>query len=381
MKLLPLLIVTATFFNGQQKSNADANPVSAPAINHRGGKINQPDHFIASGRSFYDSLKAQIPFEATLNEQFRVKKNESAAIKNYLEALTFRQQLLDAGGFPTVYPASAGVYLHGKPAVNSLSALSQSLQLYRSMNDQEGIIITLNAFGTYYGIKGDLNKSVAFYREALQLKQLTGDKPGMMRISSNLAKILKLKGNYDEAIALNKEIMHASSSMKNLHAVASSLAEIADIKFLQKNYTEAEQDILKKALPMFYYKVKDQAGVMHCYDRLAHIYEGQNRFSEAKWFYVQANMVAREIRHEQGLMASLINLAHVKNTIGDYDLAIRDYKEAQQIASRNNLIDKLVEINGSMSDTYHKLGHYKLASSALNDYNKFKNQLLSTGGN
>lgn len=166
--------------------------------------------------------------------------------------------------------------------------------------------------------------------------------------------------------------------MKNPAFVAEGYNSLISLWTVQKRYKEAESLILKKALPLNYYKLKDQAGTIACYDQLADVYSKQRKFSEAKWFYIQSNMLARKVNNPKGIVTSLVGLAHVKLAIGDYQLAFSDLKEAEKLSLKHNFNYNLIEIKSTLSELYTKTGNQLAANSASKEFNDLKVDFLAT---
>jgi tetratricopeptide (TPR) repeat protein len=235
----------------------------------------------------------------------------------------------------------------------------------------------MTTYAVYYGKKGEMDKAIAYFQEAICLKELLKDKAGITRIATTLAAIYKTLGKYDEAIAYNNYIIRINAGPKNKNQIAKVYATIASLKGLQNKYDESEYYIMKKALPAFQSPL-DQKGRMSCFVNLADMYQLKKRYSEAKWYYLAAIFLSQKLKDEKTQVYSLINLAQVKNAIGDHDLALSDYKEAEQLSEQNNFKDVLVQIKADMGETYRKMGNYTAAGDALKEYTLLKNILLST---
>jgi hypothetical protein len=65
---------------------------------------------------------------------------------------------------------------------------------------------------------------------------------------------------------------------------------------------------------------------------LADIYVRQNRFSEAKWYLLQSNTIARNTENNRHIINNLLILADIKSIIGEATLALTDLQEARAIA-------------------------------------------------
>lgn len=314
----------------------------------------------------------------TLEDRFRAKEKEQALVKNYIDRLIFHQQINNDADIPAVYPTSAGVYSNGQFNVDALSGYDQLLLLSRNLGDRKKESEALKAIGDYYAVQGDLEKSVEYYKNALQIKEQLRNKRDIAKTSYRLASILKFKGDMDDALFYYNSTVSNASAVKHYSLMASAYSEIGTIKSLQQKFGEAETIFMRKTLPL-YTRLGNRQGRISSFENLANLYRQQKRYSEAKWFFIQANILGRKIKDDRAVISSLINLAKVKNAIGDHDLALRDYKEAETLASLNNDVPKLIEIKSSLGDLYHKLGNVIAAGKMIDEYTQLKDTLLNTG--
>ncbi|MGZ3776412.1 MAG: hypothetical protein ACXVI9_02070 [Mucilaginibacter sp.] len=92
---------------------------------------------------------------------------------------------------------------------------------------------------------------------------------------------------------------------------------------------------------------------------LAQVYIKLHRLSEAKWYLLQSNKLALEENDNKHTITNLVNLALVKNDIGDQVSARADLVEAYDLAMTKGMREKAVEINTQIQ----LLDQNKLASS------------------
>ncbi len=71
----------------------------------------------------------------------------------------------------------------------------------------------------------------------------------------------------------------------------------------------------------------------------------QNRFSEAKWYLLQSNAIARQAENTRHLLDNLFVLADIKTTIGEIPLAMVDLQEAHDIAMAKGMQTDLTAID------------------------------------
>jgi hypothetical protein len=114
----------------------------------------------------------------------------------------------------------------------------------------------------------------------------------------------------------------------------------------------AENFVMKTAQHNMRFRIYDLAS--YNFSDLARLYVQQNRFSEAKWYFLQSNFLSRQQNNDKLTINNLMNLASVKSDIGDFVLAQQDLFEARDMAAAHGwLIDlilvekKLKSIQGS----------------------------------
>lgn len=298
------------------------------------------------------------------------------AVKEHLNTQQFREQLRASDKPPLIFPTSAGIY-NGTLHSDSLSAFNQLIFLSRNLGDKNAEAAILHSYGIINALNGNMDHALILFNEALRMNIELSNSSAILKSYLNLARFNSFNGNFPEAIKYSQALVDISTTLRSNSSLAEGYMNLANLWTTQKNFKEAESMVLKKALPLYYYKLKDKPGTMKCYDQLALIYQQQRRFSEAKWFNIQSNMVARKINDPSGIVNSLINLAHVKMSIGDHLLALKDIKEAEQLSLKHKFNYKLIEIKSDLAELYTKMGDPVAANLAFSEFSVLKDALLS----
>ncbi|MDF3077135.1 MAG: tetratricopeptide repeat protein [Sphingobacteriaceae bacterium] len=291
-----------------------------------------------------------------IDERYKQKAVEAPGIKQY-QATQLLANLLSNTG---LYPA---------PVEQNANSLISLLNSFRYAEDLKNQVLVLNTLGVFYVRSGEPEKSIGYFLQSLQLMEQLKDRRSIAYLAHNLAGVFKLMGNYGQALTYYEYSQTTNRELKNYEEAASAYIDIATVKGLQKKYTEAEQIIFKKALPLSKWSKPNR---MRSFSALAELYMAQKRYSEAKWYYLQESKVADFLNDQQTKIASLINIAQVKTTLGDQVQALNDYKEAERIASQNRYFSSLIEIKGNMGDIYLQQGDYASAGTAIDEYRKLK---------
>lgn len=96
---------------------------------------------------------------------------------------------------------------------------------------------------------------------------------------------------------------------------------------------------------------------------LAKVYMELNRLSEAKWFLLQSNLIARRQNDDRHTFLNLLSLAAVKIDMGDVSLAREDLIEARGIANSRGWRNESVEVDKkilSIKDVHNSAPKYEL---------------------
>ncbi|MCJ8211504.1 hypothetical protein MUY27_17425 [Mucilaginibacter sp. RS28] len=124
-----------------------------------------------------------------------------------------------------------------------------------------------------------------------------------------------------------------------------------------------------------YYKVDDTVGMRRSYERLAVVYHDQKKYTQAKWFILQANTLAREKADATNIINTLVKLAQIKMDIKDYNLAKGDLREALTLASANCFGKEQADVMQAYVQYYTLTGQPLLKKTAAKRYAGLKDSM------
>jgi len=121
-------------------------------------------------------------------------------------------------------------------------------------------------------------------------------------------------------------------SISNQIQIAVLPATLVTIQLPRSSFNlEAEEDvILKQAKHNMRFRIYNDAS--YNFTALAVLYLQQNRFSEAKWYLLQSNNIAKQSADTRHVLDNLYLLAQIKSAIGEQTLALTDLQEARELA-------------------------------------------------
>ncbi|MBE7178070.1 MAG: hypothetical protein INR69_16830 [Mucilaginibacter polytrichastri] len=142
--------------------------------------------------------------------------------------------------------------------------------------------------------------------------------------------------------ALIDSLQDVVTQSHNVNEVARASGDLGRLMANAGRYSEAEAYI-KRAYQLNNRK-GNNAGLQDNFTQLARLYFAQKRYSEARWYYLQAKRVATERQNDEDVVQSVIGLATVHAQGGDLFSARRDLREAQTLARDKGLLAQLIEI-------------------------------------
>lgn len=110
---------------------------------------------------------------------------------------------------------------------------------------------------------------------------------------------------------------------------------------------EIDEDLLlKEAKHNMRFRVYNQAS--YNFTDLAVLYLKQNRFSEAKWYLLQSNNIAKQAGNARHVLDNLYLLADIKTSIGELPLAMTDLQEAHDLAVSKGMLTDVALVDKKM---------------------------------
>lgn len=212
----------------------------------------------------------------------------------------------------------------------ALPQLLKANALYKKKVNLQGRANTLAEISKLYESSGQFTLALNNYNELYKIWNKLGESVLAGNVASHLTDVFIEKEKYLEAFHYADLAKNAYYKVCRKDSLGSIYFKIAHIKKKIDSPKLAEYYILNQALS-YYRSSDDVEGRLKSFDFLGHLYKDQKRYSQAKWFFLQANNQSRLSNDTAGIVSSLINLGLVKVLIGDLSLAKQDINEAELI--------------------------------------------------
>ena len=223
--------------------------------------------------------------------------------------------------------------------------------------------------------KGDVQGALNLLQSALQHAQKTTHTSDIATIQYNLANVYLFSKNVQQAGYFQEIYYKTAIKREIIHDQANALTKIALIQAYDKDYRSAENNIIRKAIPLIN-RAKAYDRKIIAWQTLAKIYQLQNKHTEAQWFLIQARDLARRRQLTEDLAEIEYMLASSKFVQKNYKVAKKEFIQADELAKMEDnrllrlaIVDKLGQIYMSQSDLDE-------AENALSTYQELRNELF-----
>ncbi len=198
--------------------------------------------------------------------------------------------------------------------------LEQSLWLYRELDDQGGIGVSLNAMAITARDRGDYLAAQKNFEQSLACWRSVGDRVAIARCLHNLANVAKIRGDYPCARAALREAIQIFEELGDRNGAAWSLNQQGDVAREQGDVAEAGT-VYQRALSAFR-EAGDGWGCARSLADLGSIACEQGDHSAARARYRESLAIFASLGHKRGIARVLEGLACLALARGDAPRAL-----------------------------------------------------------
>jgi len=213
----------------------------------------------------------------------------------------------------------------------------ESLTLYRKLDDQQGISVTLYSLGLVAAEQSDYERAQAFTEESLALCRRLGHRTGIARSISHLGDIVFAQGQYERAGALFEESLALFRQLGHGPGIAHALHSLGAVAWYQDKLEQAVV-LLEESLALFR-RLANKEGTAWALIHLGDIALLQGDERQARSLAAESLGVFEEIGYRDGIIWALHGLARGAKRQGDIAQAQRLYQESLALCQALN--DKL----------------------------------------
>lgn len=310
--------------------------------------------------------------EELLDDRYAEKEVDSAMVEEFVDRMHYYHRLKMTGD-----DAVLAKYLPiaKAQAASVEGTLLNEIERFQKLGSINLVGDLQNRLAMEYLAIGAHDYAVEFFEKAMGTKQEANRIGDRNAIGHNLAVTYEYLGQLAKAQAIREELYDRAIKAHDSNQQAYAMMELAIIKAKQGATDEAERDIIRKVVPLFR-RTRNDPGRIAAYNTLATVYFLQKKYPEAQWFLLQAKTIADREGIVDQLPEIIFGLAEVKKQSGNSSVAIEEYKVADGLARKDNLLGMQLAIQDALGDLYHEAGNYQEAAIALRKYDALKNMLF-----
>lgn len=250
--------------------------------------------------------------------------------------------------------------------LESIENYEQSLALYDSLKDTNGIANILSNEGAVYFNQADDEKALELYLKSLHLSEETGDTLRILTALQNIGAIYFNKpSTSDKALPYFLEALPMSKAINNKDAIGTITVNLGEI-YLNKGDDISALNYFNQSLDAY----KGSENIPYSLNDIGKVYQYRKDYSTAITFHQQALGISEKLNAKVDMAQSLLGLGDSYRKEGNASLAISYYKRAEAIAKG------ISNTNFELKNTYEGQA---IAYADLSDFkNAFKYQTLFT---
>ncbi len=310
--------------------------------------------------------------EELLDDRYAEKEIDSALVEAYVDRMHYYHRLKMTGDNAVLakylpFAETQAASVEGK--------LLTEIERFEKLGSINLVGDLQNRLAMEYLAIGADAYAIEFFEKAMDTKQRANRMADRDAIGHNLAVTYEYLGQLTEAHTLRDALYERAVETRNADQQGYAMMELAVVKAKQGTAAEAERDIIRKVVPLFR-RTRNDEGRIAAYNTLAAIYFLQQKYPEAQWFLLQAKTIADKEGLAGQLPEIIFSLAEVKKQSGNPRVAIEEYKVANGLAQKDNMLGMQLAIQDALGDLYHEAGNYDEAAVALRRYDALKHALF-----
>ena len=269
-----------------------------------------------------------------------------------------------------------GIYFYKTNNIETLDNWLKSLELFKSLNDKNGIANLSNNIGSLYYNRTDDVKALEYYLQSLKLSEEIDDKN---RIATALGNI----GN----TYLRKSATQSNAIKYLLRALPMfiKLNRQDEIVINYTNLGEGYLDLKKADSALYYYKLGlkasnnvEELSTVFIWNNIGKAYAKKGDFNSAIIYQNKSIALAQKLKSQFNVGKSLLGLADTYYTKGDINQALDNYKKAEPLLIANRANEELRDTYHGLYKSFEKKGDYSKANKYLNLFTDYKDSIYNT---
>lgn len=233
----------------------------------------------------------------------------------------------------------------------------RSLALYDSIGDRQGSANMLGNIGSIYYNGGDFATALEYDLKTLRIAESAHDTLRILTCYTNIAVIYMLKkASFPKALEYLEKALPIAQKVNDTEALGNVLLNIGEIYFGMGKLDTALQ-ILERSLVV----LNDSKQIPYVLITIGKVYADRGEYAKALYQHKLAYDFSKRIDSKSDVTNSLLNMAKANLMLGNSELSLQYFLEAEKIAETIDEDLQLKDAYEGLAKTYATLSNYKKA--------------------
>lgn len=333
-----------------------------------------------------EGKKALAAFYNDIGIIKKQKGNYPEALENYQKSLQIYKKLNDQDGISTNYNSIAIIYYYLGDFSRAIEYYQKAFEIFRKIRSKEGMALSYNNIGMIYSNQGKFTKAIEYYQKSLELKKSLNDKKGIASTYNGIGAVHYYQADYDEAINYFEKSLKIREELNNRKGVAMSLNNIGMIYKSKGDYEQAIKNY-KKSLEIRE-ELNDKRGMASNFNNIGSIFLVLKEYNKAEEYYRKALKINKDIGYKKGIIQSLENISSLYIDIGDsskpdkkarnaYNSAIKYAGKSLEMSKEMKILPRIMQEYKNLSEAYEGLGQHDKALECHKSYTSVKDSIFN----
>ncbi len=312
--------------------------------------------------SLKNVLKNNMPDSVRVNTLIDLAGNyyrsePQEALKIATQAKELADKIEFKPGLALAHKALGMGYYFQNDWVDALVQWEIALEVFKSINDLNGVSNMLNNLGAVHFNGGDSEAALDFYLQSLKVAETNGDSLRIVTALINIGSIYLLKeAGHKRAFQYYKRALPLSLKLEDYDAIGTCAVNMGEIYLA---------DTLKLDSALFYFETalnayqKSATGnVSIALNSIGKVYSVRGEFDKAISYQKEAYDLAKALDARLEMAQTLLSLANTYERQGNIPKAIESFRIAEKLAEEIGAYNLVLLAYGGLADSYAMISDF-----------------------
>jgi len=223
----------------------------------------------------------------------------------------------------------------------ALQYLEKSLELYRALNDRQGLALVLNTLGTVMASQGKYLQAIAYIQETITMRRDLQDKRGLAASLCILGAVYAAQDNFDAAMKYYQEALGLLRQLGDRRTLGQLLNNMGFL-WIHRGDNNKASDLIEEALTTLR-ELDDKSGIAASLNQLGDLAIARGDYFQARKYYIESLHHYYEIGDNLNIIFNLEGLARLYGLLNKPALSVILYGRAGALRKTINVPRQLVE--------------------------------------